>query len=218
VERRLGVLVPSRGRPHNAHRLRAEWPDGVGLHFLVDADDPTVPEYPVGLTTIGAPPNHPGMVEVLNRAAVRLTGEYFALGFMGDDHLPHPGWEGPVLDALTDLGSGWVYGNDLVHGAGLPTAVFVTSDIVRTLGWMAPPALQHLYVDNAWLALGGATGRIRYLPDVVIEHLHPVVGKAVSDEGYERVNAESVYAHDGQAYEQWLSTSLDRCAKQVAAL
>jgi hypothetical protein len=65
-----------------------------------------------------------------------------------------------------------------------------------------------MYVDNAWLALGRAIGRIRYLPDVVVEHVHPVAGKAQWDEGYARVNAREMYARDKQVYDRWLAESL----------
>jgi hypothetical protein len=68
---------------------------------------------------------------------------------------------------------------------------------------MAPPTLTHLYVDNAWLDLGRALESITYLPDTVIEHLHPHAGKAEPDEGYERVNGDAMYDADRAAYDAW---------------
>ena len=54
---------------------------------------------------------------------------------------------------------------------------------------MVPPGMIHLYFDNFWLDFGRAMGKITYLPDVIIEHMHPAVGKAVLDAGYQEVNA-----------------------------
>lgn len=141
----------------------------------------------------------------LNYLAKRYASDHFALGFMGDDHRPRTkGWDQRFVEALREMGSGLVYGDDLFQGENLPTAVAMTSDIVRALGYMVPPALTHMYMDNFWLGLGRALERIRYLPDVVIEHMHPVAGKAEWDEGYRQANAQSMYDADRAQLEWWL--------------
>lgn len=144
-----------------------------------------------------------GMNASLNEAAHYFTQAVddrpFAIGFMGDDHLPRtPGWDLHYLATLATLGTGIVYGNDLLQGQNLPTQVAITSDIIRRIGYMAPPDLKHLYMDNYWKDLGEGAGCIRYLPDVIVEHLHPVAGKAAWDDNYARVNAHD--AHDSAAY------------------
>jgi hypothetical protein len=83
---------------------------------------------------------------------------------------------------------------------------------------MAPPNLTHLYVDNFWKDLGQLAGCIRYLPDVVVEHLHPVAGKAAWDEGYVRVNAQSMFSRDRSAYERYRLTALQADVAKVRAL
>jgi hypothetical protein len=214
----LITIVPSRGRPHAVARLAwafATCTADTVLMLVVDDDDPTLPDYraaveaaqaagrKVGIGT-GAAQN---MNQALNGAARLLVDEAtkkppFAIGFMGDDHRPRTdGWDAAYLSALRELGTGLVYGNDLIQGEGLPTQVAMTADIVRAWGWFAPPALSHLYLDNFWLDLGRAAGCIRYLPDVVVEHCHPVVGKSPVDDGYLRVNAPAVYERDRLAYE-----------------
>jgi hypothetical protein len=115
-----------------------------------------------------------------------------------------------ITDALTELGSGIAYGNDLLQGERLPTAAFMTSDIIRTLGWMCPPTLEHLYIDNAWLELGRAMGRLRYLPDVVLEHLHPDAGKAQQDQTYAEANHPDRDRRDKAAFEAWRRDGLPR--------
>jgi hypothetical protein len=142
------------------------------------------------------------MCGTLNQLAVEAAAQEGVryIGFMGDDHLPRTAsWDGTICEALDELGSaGIVYGNDLFQGPNLPTAVFMHAEIVRTLGYMAPPCLRHMFLDNFWLELGRSAGTIRYLPDVIIEHMHPEAGKAPEDDNYGRVRG--LMGEDGEAY------------------
>lgn len=130
----------------------------------------------------------------------------YQIGFAGDDHAPRtPGWTERIRTELNQLGTGIVYGNDLFQGPNLPTAVFMTADIVGALGYMAPPCLRHMFADNYWKDLGDGVRRIRYLPDVVIEHLHPHAGgKAPEDDRYRAV--WPLMGPDGQAYNEFVDS------------
>jgi len=228
----LLVIVPSRGRPESVARVVEAWRatgalDVAHLVWAVDADDPAIEGYR------RAVPDEPGsapvaryevprwmsMVDKLNLAAADASEMYWALGFAGDDHLPRtPGWAARYVEELRDLGTGIVYGDDRVQGERLPTQWAMTSDIVRALGRMVPADVEHLYCDNAVLALGRAAGCIRYLPDVVIEHCHPLAGHARWDAQYRRVNGPAQYARDRAAYERWLRVGLDADADAVRGL
>lgn len=214
----LTVIVPSRGRPEAAHELvkafDATCSADTQLVFAIDERDQAgIYDYPYNERATTLWWESTTMVEALNQCAVALaTGDPrvgetllpppFALGFMGDDHRPQSvGWDRAYLDALRDLGTGLVYGDDLLQRQNLPTQVAMTADIVRALGFMAPPTLTHLYVDNFWKDLGIAAGCLRYLPDVVVEHRHPVAGKAQWDANYARVNDSVMYERDARAYE-----------------
>lgn len=216
----MSVLVPSRGRPGNMERLVEAFQetchDSTYLNCIVDLDDPEIEayhdlynrcEYQFFALWIVPKTKHsrPGIVHPLNYVANEIfnpkTGMYpTILGFMGDDHLPRTdGWDIEIERHLSATRAGVVYGNDLLQGENLPTAAFLTSNIVQTLGWMAPPDLNHLYVDNFWLDLGRGIGRIRYLDDVIIEHLHPMNGKSEWDQTYEECNNPNA-ARDKFAY------------------
>ena len=219
----LVVVVPSRGRPERARALAAAFEAtctaDTELAFAVDEDDPTAGAY-AGAACVFTSPST-SMVEALNAAAGYFADERnispsFAVGFMGDDHVPRTvGWDAAYLDALRELGTGIVYGDDLLQGERLPTQCAMTADIVRTLGFMAPPTLAHLWVDDFWLTLGREAGCIRYLPQVVVEHVHPLAGKAEWDPGYLRVNAAAMYARDEAA---WLAYAASDLAGDVAKL
>lgn len=213
--------------------------------FAVDADDETWPEYraaadrlPGGLVYViqqGHPKGVdriPGVVQPLNREAsyyaelfsvdLRTAArEPFMIGFMGDDHRPRLSvvpWDIAYVTELNRLGTGMVYGNDLLQGPNIPTQIAMTSDIIRALGYMAYPGLHHLYADNMWKALGEATGCIRYMPDVVVEHMHPVAGKAEWDDNYARVNAPEIDSHDHNAFADYMANHLADDAAKVRAL
>lgn len=123
-----------------------------------------------------------------------------AIGFMGDDHRPRTkGWDQRFAECLSG-GAGVVYGNDLLVGARFPSAVCMTSDIPRTLGYFCPPGFTHLCLDLVWKDWGDGMGRITYLDDVVIEHMHPANGKSQLDAGYTEVNSHEMVAADSAAY------------------
>ncbi|MEO3856206.1 hypothetical protein [Acrocarpospora sp. B8E8] len=223
----LLVIVPSRGRPHNIAALWDEaWlpntTDAAHLLVAVDQDDPALFDYQDVCNERGIHWEVGGrlrLVGTLNAVARAHAPDYFALAFIGDDHRPRTArWNERIVSALREMGTGIVYGDDLVWGPDLPTAAAMTSDIVQTLGWMAPPCLEHLWVDNAWKELGQAVDRLRYLPDVVIEHMHPIVGKAAQDERYDDVNSPRVVGRDSAAYEQWKANDLPRDAEKLRAL
>jgi hypothetical protein len=210
----LLVVVPSRGRPASAVRLLDAW-DATGawadadLLLAVDADDPAVAGYRP-LAARGARLREfetwQPMVAKLNVCAVAAAGGYFAVGFMGDDHVPvTAGWAGRYLEVLRGLGSGMVWGDDLHRGPDLPTQWAVTSDIVRVLGRMVPAPVEHQFCDRAVLDVAEAAGCARYLPDVVVEHLHYSTGKAPKDAGYERVNSMERWRDDWAGYKRWRS-------------
>ncbi len=99
---------------------------------------------------------------------------------------------------------GVAYGNDLFQSSKLPTAVVISSQIIRTLGYFVPPGMTHLYLDDYWRQLGTDIGSFHYLPDVIIEHMHPAAHKGPWDEGSLRVNSGDMWAADGQAYTQFI--------------
>lgn len=217
----LAVVVPTRGRPENAKRLFGVLEAVCFPFFVVDADDPEMSTYRNwfdGYVCVAPPGGRPGIVDPLNWAATQMAEQFDRIGFMGDDHLPRGNWEVPVVQALRELGTGIVYGNDLLQGELLPTAVFMTADIVRTLGYMAPPQLNHLFVDNYWLELGRGIGRITYLDDVVIEHLHPLNGKSEWDATYSHCN-DNAAPKDGFIWEALKRGGyIDRDIEKVKAL
>lgn len=225
----LAVIVPTRGRPENAARLAEAFRETDALNalpvFVADWDDPELPGYKAlldegkisRLMIPTAAKCGAGMCAALNYAARRYAELYEAVGFMGDDHLPRTaGWDDRILDALDDTLPKIVYGNDLLQGPNLPTAVFMPSRVIRATEFMAPPVMRHLYLDNYWKALGEHLGGLTYLNDVIIEHLHPIAGKAEWDERYRVVNSGERDQGDRRAWEEYLQDGrFTWCVQQI---
>lgn len=244
TDKKLLIIVPTRSRPENVAKVVQAWEDtgaftdGAELCFAVDRDDPTFPDYQTELMHIAkkrgpftwqtrtdirwAVQEHwMPMVHKLNRVAVEHTDsmidEWFAIGFAGDDHLPRtPGWAARYINALAEMSTGIASCPDGYRPDELPTQWAMTADIVRALGRMVPADVEHLYCDNAVWDLGMAAGCYRYLPDALIEHIHPAAKKTGWDAQYKRVNHGSQYVKDQAAYRSWIDMPAGLGADKLA--
>ena len=213
---KMCVVVPSRGRPENAERLAQAFKDTnteADLYVIIDNDDPKWNEYAKSENYKKLPADNKtgGCAKSLNTGAVYLLDitkfplyDYFV--FMGDDHIPRTqGWDKAFIQALGQ-NTGLVYGDDLLQGANLPTAFGMSRDLVNELRGMTFPGCVHLFFDNFVKQLGLDLEYLKYLPDVIIEHLHPVAGKAEMDEGYARVNQPKWYENDLLTLQKYLGS------------
>jgi hypothetical protein len=216
----LAVLVPTKGRPENAARLARAARETAGreleaLYFLCDPGESCWDSYSaqlggvaswVFLERVVARPQRIG--PILNKVAPVLADRYAHVGFMGDDHLPRTAlWDEELVGSL-DGRPGVAYGNDLWQGKNLPTMAVISADLVRGLGFFVPPVLEHLFLDDFWRMLGQAVGNLAYRDDVVIEHLHPLAGKAAYDSTYQGGDSGDQKQRDGEQFalycrQQW---------------
>jgi hypothetical protein len=212
------VICPSRGRPGNIAELIECWElTGAVADLLVcvDLDDPFLEEYfalAQGRATVisGLRKSLTGWI---NFAAV--DADYDIIGMIGDDVRPRTyGWDVKVSDAMRRYGI--VYGNDLHQRHKLPTHPFLDAELVRRLGWMAPPSIVHLYIDNYWKALGDRLGTLTYIPGVILEHMHPHAGKADMDDGYREVNSRAAYRRDKAAFEAYMTDEFEHDVERLA--
>lgn len=186
----------------------------VTVYVGLDHGDPTREAYPPeGIDYVGdvivrvadGPPAQ--LAEWTNRLAWRaIMAGHEILASFGDDHRPRTrGWDRLVTEAMRRMGPGLVYTADGLQDERLPTAPFWHAGLVARLGWFFPPAQKHLYADDFWLRFANDLHRRTYLPDVLIEHLHP---SAPNGNQADAVNAanDSYYAADRQAFEELVSS------------
>lgn len=218
----LLVLCPSRSRPWGAldayqSFLSTKERHDTSMVFVVDEDDDKLGSYKHLELPLYILPPQGGMVAALNTAALHYADDAQYIGFIGDDHrFRTPGWDAAFTRALDANGGGLAYGNDLFWPQGqIPTQIFMSSSIIRALGWMGLPSCKHLYIDNVWKVLGDSTDSLFYFPRYVIEHLHPAAGKAEWDAQYLRLNSEERYAADRAAFEAWMATQASEDCERV---
>jgi hypothetical protein len=218
------VICPSRGRPDAASELQKTFlatrqDERSQLVFAIDSDDVALEDYAQharGLT-IHVGPAAGSMNAALNGAAHALLHadhDVTVVGFVGDDHrFRTAGWDVAIGSLLADH-PGVAYGDDKNWGERLPTMWFLSRQVAGFFG-MGLKTLRHLYIDNYWLELAGAADCLTYLPDVVIEHMHPAYGKGEWDESYRRNNSPEMYGADGTEFARWKS---QRMPQDVALL
>ena len=206
---RLLLIVPSRKRPQSCDELLTafeETAEDADILFGLDDDDKS--EYSARVLERSSINPRLRMGGTLNLLATQNADKYEFLSFMGDDHRPRTqGWDRILSDAIGER-PGVAYGDDLLQGANLPTAVTMSAEIVRRIGYMVPPVLVHMYMDNFWRDFGVKIGNLQYRADVVIEHMHYLAGKAINDLQYQEVNASHVYEKDRIAYEDYEKTQM----------
>ena len=207
MKNKLAILVPTRGRPQNMARLSEALKNTCtsDYHLYVRMDDDDTAKYPAienGTYISGPRVFFAGSVNEL--ASLASVDGFTHIAILGDDVLPETlGWDETMMNAVPDLGV--AYGSDgleELHGVELPTHVVVPIAMYERLGWIALPALRHLFCDNVWKELGMATNFV-YLPDVKLTHLHRWNKSAPDDKTYQEANDKTKRQIDKEAFELW---------------
>ena len=190
------LVVPTRGRRKELARfldandeMRAA---DVPVFLCADDDDRdtydglTVPDYAHWCWGPRA-----GHGETVNRAAVTLAARYPAVGLAGDDTIPETqDWDALLL---AGLGTPGIAAPVSRNRGRLPEHWFISSSIIRALGWVLEPSMRHYWVDVVLHDLGNDTGCCRYRDDVQLFH----------DQEPGWVRPEDDPAADLAAYERW---------------
>jgi hypothetical protein len=223
-DRRLMVIVPSRGRPADVRRLvlavAATRKALTTLVFCFDEDDPSVEANLAALHGNAFTYAHVGprqtQVAWANAVALPATEHFQAIAMLADDNVPvTPGWDEAFLSVLADPGMLMTSANDLSGNAGRPTHVAMSAETIRTLGWIAEPSMRHYFVDNIWEIMGVVTSSYRWLPDVVIDHLWRP-GRVPADPL--RDEEMTSFDTDRLAFNAWLGARADADIEKLKGL
>ena len=216
----LLVMVPTRGRRAQCERFLAAFSETAtcaDLVFVTDGDDQeTYAGMDWGTATHAVLDPRDYLTGKLNKTAEAMTDLYPVLMWLGDDCVPEtPAWDRIMLDTLADLGgTGWIYPDDKRRN-DVPEHWMCSSDVVKALGWFAPPYVSHYYQDNMVAELGKRAGLIRWCPEAVIEHLHYSIAKDTEHDELYQSTEEKFGAADLAAFQEWRSS---QCANEVSVL
>jgi len=188
----ITMLLPSKGRPDKAKQaIDCFNTCKTNAQILLVLNEGE--KYSLDVPTIHVPANN--MCEAVNMAAKQVNTEF--IGFIGDDHNVRTKGFDEIFEKELEQ-SNIVYGDDLLQRHRLATHCVMKTEIVKRLGYMAIPGLKHLFMDNFWMELGA-----KFVPEVVIEHMHYLNGKSEHDDRYKEVNSDVIFSHDKKVFEQW---------------
>lgn len=210
LKNKILIICATRERTNKINDCIDAWRETTAgrSDFLIclDNDDPQLEEYKKilpkdVLVDVG---DRVRLIGSVNRA-FREHPDYAYYGFIGDDHhFKTKDWDDIFIKEIENMGGhGIVYGDDLLQGANLATAYVVSRSIPEAIGYMAPPQLIHLCMDDYYMDLGRELDLLRYIPEVVIEHMHPAAKKSEFDQRYQEVNSGEMYDHDLGVLQFW---------------
>lgn len=193
----ISILLPTRGRVAQMRRFldslaaTAESPERIEIVLYLDHDDPdsqAIADKRLRIVKLLGERRPLGVMTNVCYAA--SSGRYVLL--CGDDSVFRTRhWDHAVkkMFARFPYGIALIFGDDLIQGPNLATTPFLSRTCCRLLGGPCPPIYQNEYIDthifDLFLKLGElGHHRLIYLPNVVIEHMHHVVGKAELDATY----------------------------------
>lgn len=195
---RVAVLVPVMRRPHNAapfvRSLQAST-DVATVYAIADVDDvATIAAWKTaGAVVLATAGDTPGTFAQKVNRGYRDTSEPWMF-LVGDDVRFHPGWLDRALAVAGDrfhvVGTNDL-GNARVMAGEHATHMLVRRSYVDEQGasWDGPGVVchegyGHWYVDDELVTAAKRLGVWAMALDSVVEHLHPVWGKASDDDVY----------------------------------
>ena len=217
------ILLPSRGRSHRIDEcLESLLENTVASDIIVCLDEDDAHSYNRvdGVEYhVGPKPTRIGLNEKLNRMLPLIADKYDYIMWEADDTFAKTkGWDARRAAAIQNVPLGISYPNDLFQGKNLPSnGTCFDSRIPRVLGYLAPPTLFHLYMDNFWRLLGTELGTLVYCEDVILEHNHFVNNKAPVDNTYKTINSQQMYSLDSSAFNDYKDNLLTRDLARLRA-
>ena len=186
----ISVLCPTRGRPSNMLRLAesifsmASSKGEVELIFYIDEDD-TVSKEKAEELVLRYPIKYmvgPRIVlsQMWNECYKLASTDSEIFHHCGDDVVFRtPQWNLRIEEEFEKVEDRilFVFGRDgIVDSPVLGTHGFVHKNWVDVIGYFVPPYFEYCYNDTWLTEVATSLGRVRYLPEILIEHLHPCIG------------------------------------------
>lgn len=213
---RCAVIVPVMRRPQNAAPFMRSLVASTGLATVYAVCDTEDVETAAAWRTAGAEviDADPGKTWFCSKAnkGYALTSEPWLL-FTGDDVRFHPGWLDHALQVASATGAGLIATNDLGNPRVMD-GLHATHPVIRRsyidergASWDGPKTVahegyRHNFVDDEWTAAALLRGEFAAALGSLVEHNHPVWGKADDDPVYRK--GKSHFQQDKRLFEKRL--------------
>lgn len=113
------------------------------------------------------------------------------------------GWDAQVYDAFSSFPGrlGMVWCDDGINGPNHAAFPFVTRQWVDVVGHFTPGIFEFGFNDTWVYDIAKRAGRLKYLPEILIEHRHFSVGKSAFDDTYARQRRDGRWRRDRDLFE-----------------
>ena len=221
----ISILTPTRNRPNNCDRFikslyeTTQYTGTLELLFYVDSDDPAKDIYKEIEErwqnnfwrvefVIGEPMS---VSKSWNIIAKKSLGDIM---IMGNDDLVYKTvrWDSKLMARLLELDNPYYLSwfNDGINGNRHCAFPIITREWYDTLGYFSPGIFNFGYNDTWVYDIAKRVGKLNYMDEILVEHLHFSVGKSNMDDTYARNRTQekgNLYRKDREIYER---TSEDR--------
>jgi hypothetical protein len=196
----------------SAHRT-ADGP--VEILAYIDDDDPC--DYQtVGVRIVRGP--RITLSDCWNRLAEVADGEILGMG-ADDIRFRTSGWDSLISGVFDDFPDRivFVHGRDGIHDEKLATHGFISRRWFETVGYFTWGGFPADYADTWLHELAGRIGRRVFVPSLLIEHLHPIAGKAEWDQTHRERLARGREANVAQIWNDLEGRRIEDAEKLEAA-
>lgn len=206
---KFSILCPTRNRVDGAKRLvdsiisTASDPASVEILFYVDSDDPSITRYQEVLgdmVTVGEPMS---VSKSWNIIAQKSNGDILTMA--NDDQVYRTnGWDSRIVEETQKFPDQiyCMWTQDGINGSGHCAFPIVSRKWYETLGYFSPGIFEFLYNDTWIMDIGRRVGRLHYIEDVVLEHLHFTAEKSEMDDTYARSRRDGQVDRDRKKFEE----------------
>ena len=216
----ISILTPTRNRPNNCDRFikslyeTTQYTGTLELLFYVDSDDPAKDIYKEIEErwqnnfwrvefVIGKPMS---VSKSWNIIAEKSLGDIM---IMGNDDLVYKTvrWDSKLMARLLELDNPYYLSwfNDGINGNRHCAFPVITREWYETLGYFSPGIFNFGYNDTWVYDIAKRVGKLNYMNEILVEHLHFSVGKSNMDDTYARNRTQekgNLYRKDREIYER----------------
>lgn len=201
---KLAILCPTKGRPENLKRLQESFDKTqtgfADLFPIIDKDELDL--YNRKDAIVSEAQSY--FCSKLN-GAVQSVQDYDFVAIIGDDVIIHTeGFDKILVDEFNNSKWQILHCEDNMHHDKFANHWIVRMELVQEFGFMMPPVLQHMFGDNFWTQIGKESNSIKFMPNILWEHLHWVNRKAKMDDTYKR--AQAVISNDQKKFNEFMAS------------